>query len=336
MAVTSQNSWFGFDTLFIPSCFCGARHSVNSNPDRKFQAVKTSFVLVAIFCLSQWIVGHWSGSLTLQADAGHLFSDVFALGITLLAIALSRKPVTDRATFGHHRLEIIAAFLNGLSLLGISIWIIHESLSRWQLPQDILSVPMLFGSIVGLIVNGFNLVTLSKSSRDDLNLKAVVLHIASDFVGSVGALIAGISIHLWHCFWIDTCIGFMVAGLTLLSAIPLIRESLEVLLQYAPKSIDLPEINQFITAFPNVEKIEALQIWSLTQETTILCLKIQVKADLNTVDRDYLLRQLKSQLIQNFQIQEVMIEISSDVESTLPAIHPMFKQSLMEQVLCSP
>ena len=336
MAAMSQNSWIGFDNFLMPSCFCGIRHSINSNSDRKFQAVRTSFVLMTIFCLSQWMVGHWSGSLTLQADACHLFSDVFALGITLFAIALARKPASDRATFGHHRLETMAAFLNGLSLLGISIWIINESLSRWQLPQDILSVPMLFGSIVGLIVNGFNLITLSKSSRDDLNLKAVVLHIASDFVGSIGALIAGISIHLWHCFWIDTCIGLMVASLTLLSAIPLIKESLEILLQYAPKSLNLPEINQFITAFPNVEKIETLQVWSLTQEATILCLKIQVKVDLNTVDRDHLLRQLKSQLIQNFQIQEVMIEISSDVEIAIPEIHPMFKQSLIEQVLCSP
>ena len=171
MAVTSRNSWFGFNTFLMPSCFCGVRHSVNSDPDRKLQAVRTSLVVVTIFCLSQWMVGHWSGSLTLQADAGHLFSDVFALGITLLALTLARRPADDRATFGHHRLEIIAAFLNGLSLLGISIWIIHESLSRWQLPQDILSIPMLFGSIVGLLVNGFNLITLSKSSRDDLNQK---------------------------------------------------------------------------------------------------------------------------------------------------------------------
>jgi cobalt-zinc-cadmium efflux system protein len=336
MAVTNQNSWMGFNTFLMPSCFCGVRHSANSNPDRKLQAVRTSLVVVTIFCLGQWMVGHWSGSLTLQADAGHLFSDVFALGITLLAVTLARKPADDRATFGHHRLEIIAAFLNGLSLLGISIWIIHESFSRWQLPQDISSIPMLFGSIVGLLVNGFNLITLTKSGRDDLNLRAVILHIASDFVGSIGALIAGISIHLWHCFWIDTCIGFMVAGLTLLSAIPLIKESLDVLLQYAPKSLNLQEVNEYISDFPNVEKIETLQIWSLTQETTVLCLKIQVKADLDSSDRDHLLRQLKSKLIKNFQIQEVMIEISSSFLPTSFDVHPIFKQSLVDQVLYSP
>lgn len=340
MTVTSQNSWMSFNTFLMPSCFCGVQHSINSNPDsnpdRKLQAVRTSLVVVTIFCLGQWMVGHWSGSLTLQADAGHLFSDVFALGITLLALTLTRNPADDRATFGHHRLEIVAAFLNGLSLLGISIWIIYESLSRWQLPQNILSIPMLCGSIVGLFVNGFTLITLSQSGRDNLSLRAVVLHVASDFVGSIGALIAGISIHLWHCFWIDTCIGFMVAGLTLLSAIPLIKESLDVLLQYAPKSLNLQEVHQFIADFPNVEKIETLQIWSLTQETTVLCLKIQVKSDLDSSDRDHLLGHLKFKLSQNFQIQEVMIEISSFLLPISREVHPIFKQSLMDQVLYSP
>ena len=335
MAVTGRNSWFSFDTFLMPSCFCGVQHSVSSNPDGKLQAVRTSLIVVTIFCLSQWIVGHWSGSLTLQVDAGHLFSDVFALALTLLAIALARRPADDRATFGHHRLEVIAAFLNGLSLLGISIWIIYESFSRWQIPQNILSVPMLFGAIVGLLVNGFNLITLSKSGRDDLNLRAVVLHIASDFVGSVGALIAGISIHLWHCFWIDTCIAFMVAGLTLLSTIPLIKESLDVLLQYAPKSVNLQEVHKFIADFQDVKEVETLQIWSLTRETTVLCLKIQVKADLDSSDRDHLLRQLKSKLIKNFQIQEVMIEISSFSLPMSLEVHPIFKQSLIDQVLYS-
>ncbi len=339
MTISSQ-PWQWFRALAVPTCFCGMQHGWQaagqaSTSQQRLQVVKTALALLIVLFLAQWTIGHWSGSLALQVDAGHLFSDVLALSITLSAIALARRPAqaNDRATFGHQRLEILAALFNGVSLLGIAGWMIYESVQRWQSPQTVLSQPMLLGALLGLLVNGFNLWSLGQGDRQDLNLRAAFLHTASDFASSIGALIAGISIHLWHCFWVDTCMGLMVAGLTLVSALPLLKESLEVMLEYAPKSVDLAAIRELLAVFPEVEQVDKLRVWSLTQESIALCLHLQVSPALDHRDRDRLLKTLQNRLGEEFQIQEAIIQISSLPIQSLSMPHPLFRQSLAEQIL---
>ncbi len=339
MTVASQ-PWHWFRALAVPTCFCGIQHGFSatgpaSTSQQRLEIVKTALALLIVLFFAQWAIGHWSGSLTLQADAGHLFSDVLALVITFGAIWLARRPADDRATFGHQRFEILAALFNGVSLLGISVWIVYESVVRWQAPQAVLSGPMLLGALLGLAINGFNLMTLSQGDRQDLNLRAAFLHTASDFASSIGAMIAGISIHLWHCFWIDTCIGLMVAGLTLMSALPLLKESLEVFLEYAPKSVDMPAMRDLLAEFPAIERVETLRVWSLTRESIALCLHLQVGAELDQVDRDRLLKTLQNRLRDEFQIQEAIIQISSLPIQALAPPHPLWRQSLAEQITSS-
>jgi cobalt-zinc-cadmium efflux system protein len=338
MAILGQ-PWQWPRVMVVPACFCGVRHSIESpgqDSQQKFRVVKMTLALLIVLFFAQWAIGHWSGSLALQADASHLFSDVLALGITLFAIGLARRPAGDRATFGHQRVEILAALFNGVSLLGISGWILYASLMRWQAPQDVLSLPMLLGSLLGLAINGFNLWALSRGGKGDLNIRAAFLHTASDLVGSIGAMIAGISIHLWHCFWIDTCIGFMVAGLTMISAVPLLQESLEVMLEYAPKSLDLQAIRDCLTDEPAIVQVETLRVWSLTRENIVLCLHLKVSDKLNDGDRDRLLKRLQSRLQTQFQIQEAIIQISSLSLRPPTLIHPLLQPSLLEQVRSQP
>jgi cobalt-zinc-cadmium efflux system protein len=328
----------------VPACFCGIQHlvqpdavaNIEVNANRRLRIVSSALGLLIVGFFAQWTIGHWSGSLALQADASHLFSDILALVITFSAIWFGKRPADDRATFGHQRLEILAALFNGVSLLGIAGWIIYVSIQRWQMPQDILSGPMLLGALLGLIFNGLNLVALGQGlgsdNRQDLNLRAAFLHTASDFASSIGAMIAGISIHLWHCVWIDTCIGLMVAALTLISAMPLLQESLEVILEYAPKSVDIPAIRDLLATLPEIERVETLRVWSLTRSSVALCLHLQVKAELDQRDRDRILRHLHSHLREKFGIAEVVIQISSSPIRVLPVPHPLFRQSLLEQI----
>jgi cobalt-zinc-cadmium efflux system protein len=309
---------------------------LESTSPQRLQIVKTALALLIVLFLAQWTIGHWSGSLALQADAGHLFSDVLALAVTLAAIGLARRPAGDRATFGHQRVEILAALLNSLSLLGIAGWMVYETVQRWQSPQAVLGAPMLLGAALGLLINGFNLFSLSQGDRQDLNLRAAFLHTASDFASSIGALVAGISIHLWDCVWIDTCIGLMVAGLTLVSALPLLKESLEVMLEYAPQSVDLPAIRALLAELPAIERVEKLRVWSLTRESIVLCLHLQVSGALDNSDRDRLLKTLQNRLRDEFQIQEAIIQISGLPIQSLSAPHPLFRQSLADQILADP
>jgi cobalt-zinc-cadmium efflux system protein len=337
MTVASQ-PWQWFRTIAVPTCFCGIQHGLAaaglaSTSPQRLKVVKTALALLIVLFLAQWTIGHWSGSLALQADAGHLFADVLALAITLSAIWLARRPADDRATFGHQRVEILAALLNGVSLLGIAGWMIYESVQRWQLPQPVLSGPMLLGALLGLLINGVNLLSLRQSDRQDLNLRAIFLHTAADFASSIGALIAGISIHLWNCFWIDTCMGLMVAALTLVSALPLLQESLEVMLEYAPKSVDLPALRKQLASFPSIERVEQLRVWSLTRESIALCLHLQVSPELDNLARDRLLKTLQNLLREEFQVQEAIIQIASLPVQALAMPHPLFRQSLAEQIL---
>jgi cobalt-zinc-cadmium efflux system protein len=336
MTMASQ-PWQWFRALAVPTCFCGIQHEVKSaglesNSQQRLQMVKTALALLIILFLAQWLISHWSGSLALQMDAGHLFSDVLALVITWSAIWLARRPASDRATFGHQRVEILAALLNGVSLLGIAGWMINETVQRWQSPQAVLSGPMLLGALLGLLINGINLLSLRQGDRQDLNLRAVFLHTAADFASAIGALIAGISIYLWDCFWIDTCIGLMVAGLTLVSALPLLQESLEVMLEYAPKSVDLALLRERLANFPEIERVEQLRVWSLTRESLVFCLHLQVSPELDNSDRDRLLKTLQNFLREEFQAQEVIIQISSLPIQSLSMPHPLFRQSLAEQI----
>jgi cobalt-zinc-cadmium efflux system protein len=330
MKVANQYSWNLLEAFAIP-CFCGIQHA--GDRDRQLQAVKTSLILVSVFCVTQWLIGHWSSSLALQADAGHLLSDALALVITFSAIWLAKRPAHERATFGHQRVEILAALLNGLGLLGISVWIIHESWLRWQAPQAILSTPMILGSLIGLCLNVLNLLALYKESQQSLNLRAAFLHTVSDLASSIGAIIAGISIHFWHCFWVDTFIGLIVAALTIATALPLLKDSLEVFLEYAPLAIDIQALQEAVLAFPEVKHISTLRLWSLTQENTALCLKIQVSIELDPVDRDYLLKQIETQLKRSFGVSEVTIQISSLPSQAARPVHQLFQQSLAEKIL---
>ncbi len=205
----------------LPLCFCGISHQPKGQ--RKLRVVAIALLSLVVLFLVEWGMAQWSGSLSLQADAGHLMIDGGALTITLVATWLAgRNP-------GNQRLETLAALVNALGLLVIALLIGWEGVERWRSPQVVMGLPMLLGGLLGLGVNGMNLWLLGRDRGDDLNLRAAYLHTASDAASSVGILLASLSIHLWHLHWMDVTVSWLVAGLTGLSAVPLIRESVEQL-----------------------------------------------------------------------------------------------------------
>jgi cobalt-zinc-cadmium efflux system protein len=203
----------------LPLCFCGITHRSHRQGPQKLRVLALALLSLVVLFLVEWGMAQWSGSLSLQADAGHLMIDGGALTITLVATwQASRNP-------DNQRLETLAALVNALGLLVIALVIGWEGVERWRSPQVVMGLPMLLGGLLGLGVNGMNLWLLGRNSGDDLNLRAAYLHTASDAASSVGILLASLSIHLWHLHWMDVTVSWLVAGLTGLSAVPLIRES---------------------------------------------------------------------------------------------------------------
>jgi cobalt-zinc-cadmium efflux system protein len=220
-----------------PLCFCGVSHQTEGvSSERKMRVVSIALLSLSLLFAVEWGMAQMSGSLSLQADAGHLMTDLSALLITLGATWLAgRHP-------GNQKLETLAALVNALGLLVIALVIGWEGVERWRSPQIVMGLPMLVGGLLGLGVNGLNLWLLGRNSQGDLNLRAAYLHTASDAASSVGILLASLSIHLWHLQWMDVTVSWLVAGLTGLSALPLIRDSLRQLSQPIAPVSETPQM----------------------------------------------------------------------------------------------
>ena len=195
----------------------------------KVRLLWTALVLVSCFSLSELAVSIWSHSLALQAESGHMISDSFALGLSIIA-AWSASSRFNQVIFGVVRFEVLAALVNGIGLVAIALWIAIEAITRLQSPPvEILSLPMLITAVLGLGVNSINAFLLHDHTHHDLNVRGAFLHIMADVIGSVGVILAAIAVWLMHWFWADGLISLLVSGLIFLSAIPLISQTLKEL-----------------------------------------------------------------------------------------------------------
>ncbi|MBN3948500.1 MAG: cation transporter [Nostoc sp. NMS7] len=284
--------------------------------------------LLACFFVAEWSVGLWSQSLSLQADAGHILSDITALLISLFASFLAQQPAKSQATFGHQRIEVLAALLNGLGLVAIATFISWEAIGRWQHPATILGLPMLGIAVLGLIVNLLNITLLHPHTHDDLNLRGALLHVIADTASSVGVIIAALAVHLWDWWWADVAISLVVATFTGLSALPLVQESLKIFLEYAPQSIDPIEVEISLKSFAGVVEVEKLHIWAISSNKVMLCANLTVECT-TIQERDRLLTQLQDHLQTNFNIAEITLQLTSYRKPSLMPIHPLFNQDIV-------
>ncbi|WP_392534762.1 cation diffusion facilitator family transporter [Nostoc sp. C117] len=283
--------------------------------------------LLACFLVAEWSVGLWSKSLSLQADAGHILADVLALLISLFATFFAQQPAKSKATFGNQRLEVLAALINGFSLIAIASFILWEAIHRWQNPEPILGLPMLFIAFLGLIVNIFSMKLLHPHTHNDLNLQGVFLHVIADTVSSVGVIIAALLVHICHWWWADAVISFLVAIFIGLSAFPLVKESLNIFLEYAPESINPDEVNISIKSFPNVLQVEKLHIWKISSNSVMLCANLTVECA-TIHERDRLLQKLQIHLQKSFGITDITLQLSSDKSLPEASINPLLNQDL--------
>ncbi|MEH2139327.1 cation diffusion facilitator family transporter [Nostoc sp.] len=298
------------------------------NNQHKARILWITVGLLTIFFVTEWSVGLWSHSLSLQADAGHILSDITALVISLIASFLAQQPAKKKATFGNQRVEVLAALLNGLSLLAIATFITWEAIQRWQHPATILGLPMLGIAVLGLIVNLLNITLLHPHTHNDLNLRGALLHIIADTASSVGVIIAALTVHLWDWWWADVAISLVVAIFTGLSALPLVQESLKIFLEYAPESIDPVEVEISIKSFPGVVQVEKLRIWTLSLNKVMLCANLTVECT-TIQERDRLLKKLENHIRKSFHITEITLQLTSSTKPAVLPIHPLFNQDLI-------
>lgn len=305
-------------------------HSHGEAASRSQKRLLIAAAITGVFMIVEVIGGLISGSLALLADAGHMTTDFIALAMAWAGFAISRRPATARYTFGYQRVQTLTAFLNGLTLIGVAIWIVFEAVKRVQNPSDVLAGPMLYVAIAGLVVNLLVFWILTRGGGDhhahshdehnhnshnhngdkngqNLNMRGAVLHVLGDLLGSVAAIIAAVLIMMTGWMPIDPILSVLVALLIVNSAWRLVRESGHVLLEGAPDGYDRRAIVSYLRAeIPGLLSIDHFHIWTLNGDRPLVTLEAYIE---RRVSIEEVTVQIKAALAQEFGIDHATVAV---------------------------
>jgi len=281
--------------------------SENSNMRR----VLIALALTGSFMLVEVIGGILAGSLALLADAGHMLTDTMALALAAVAFHVSKRPADARLSFGYQRFQILAAFVNGLSLLVVVGWILFEAVRRFLSPTDVLGETMLVVASAGLVINIIAFVVLHGGDRENLNIRGAALHVAGDLLGSVAAIVAAIVIIYTGWMAIDPLLSVAVAFLILKSAWMLVKRSAHVLLEGSPEWFDIETMQaDLVGRIPEIGSAHHVHVWGLTPQDLMLTMHVKLVAEpQNPTD---IVRRVKQLLRENYGIDHSTIEIETD------------------------
>ncbi len=254
-------------------------------------------------------VGGWlTNSLALIADAGHMLTDVAAMSLTLFAFWFATRPATSKKTYGYYRLEILAAFVNGIALVLLSLWVVYEAIERWQSPPDIKGVQLLIIASGGLVVNIIAAFLLHADHKHDLNMRGAFLHVMGDLLGSVAAMAAGILILTLGWMWADAAGSILISIIIIIGAWRLIMESVNVLLEGTPAHIDLLAVEDTLLTTSGVKGIHDLHVWTIS--SGIHALSVHISHD-ETVAHSDLLAVVRDKLHDGFGIDHLTIQMET-------------------------
>lgn len=269
--------------------------------------LKLAFGLTAGFMVAEVVGGLWSGSLALLADAGHMLADAFALALALWAQVQSRRPPDAMRSYGYHRVPVLAAFVNGLALIAIAVWISIEGVLRLLAPPPVVGDIMLAVAIGGLVVNALSFFILHGAASEDMNVRGAMLHVLGDLFGSVGAIAAAIVILASGWTPIDPILSILVALLILRGAWRLVRESAHVLLEGSPESFDVAAFAQALPAgVSGVVGVHHVHHWMLTPQRSVMTLHA-VLAEGSVADD--VVGQIKTWIHAHHQVSHVTVQI---------------------------
>ncbi len=281
------------------------------HPQRGTRYLGIALGITISFFIIELVGGILTNSLALLTDAWHMLNDVLALSFGLIAAWLALRPITVKRTYGYYRAEILAAFLNGIFLWAIVVFIFYQAIQRIQQPDfEVQSLNMLVIAVLGLVANGLSAVVLSRSKDESLNVRGAFLHVVADTLGSVGAISAGLIMYFTEWYQADPLISMMIGVLIFYSSGKLIRDSLNVLLEGVPSNIDVSAVERRIVELKGVRGVHDLHVWCITP--TKMCLMsghVVVKKGTN---RKKLISTLINVLKEEFGIDHTTIQLEDE------------------------
>ena len=276
----------------------GHNHSHSHGHSSNKKVLLLSFIIITSYMLIEAVGGFITNSLALLSDAGHMLSDSISLVIALLAFQLGEKAASFNNTYGFKRFEIIAAMINGLTLILISLYIIYEAIGRFANPPEVATTGMLIISIIGLLVNVIVawIMLRGGNTEHNLNMRGAFLHVISDMLGSVGAIIAAIVIMAFGWGWADPLASVIVAILILRSGYFVMKDALHILMEGTPQNVNVKEVIEIMEKAEGIQGIHDLHIWSITSELNALSCHAVVANDLTVAESEKILRHLEHEL----------------------------------------
>jgi cobalt-zinc-cadmium efflux system protein len=283
--------------------------TVTASPAARRRALTVALVANAALLIVELVTAVAFGSLALLADTAHLATDVFALGLSLVALIISARPASARTTYGWERAEVLAALVNAVLLVCASAWIIWEAIHRFSNPQDINGVGVATVGTIALLVNAGSAIVVGRVSGHNLNMRGAFLHLASDALGSFGVIVAGVVVATTDITWIDPAMSLAITALVLIAAWSLLRDATSVLLERAPRGIDVTVIEAALQDQPDVEAVHHLHVWSLGSERAALSVHVVLTGEPSLHDAQLVGNRLREMVERDFGIDHATMEL---------------------------
>lgn len=293
----------------------GSGHSNTSDAGSKRRNGRLIFSLAAtaIYMIAEAVGGWLTNSLALLADAGHMLTDVAALSLTLVAFWFASRPATSRKTYGYYRLEILAAFVNGVALVLLSIWVIYEAILRWRSPPQVLALQLTVVAVGGLIVNIIVAKVLHADHKHDLNMRGAFLHVIGDLLGSVAAIAAGVIIMMFGWMWADAACSILISVIIIFGAWRLVSDSVNILLEGTPRHIDYAAVEEVLLETDGVTGVHDLHVWTISSGNDALSAHINHH---DAVSHSDLLVTVRDRLSDSFGIEHLTIQMETAAHET--------------------
>ncbi len=286
-----------------------------------------ALALTGLIFLAEFIGGFWTHSLALLSDSAHVFMDAFALGLSYLAIRAAKLPADDNHTYGFHRMQVLAAFINGATLFLIAFEILREAWNRFQNPEAVSAGPMLVIAVIGLIVNLIVAFTLSKHDHDDLNTRSAFLHVLGDALASVGVIAVGVILLFVDWFWLDPLVSVMIGILILFSSGRVLKESIHILAEGMPEGMTATSIAESMRKVTGVSQVHDLHVWTVAPGYIALSAHVTIEDQVLSQTAE-MMTALKETLHEGYEIQHTTIQFECTncgqgtvlcLESSIPA-----------------
>ena len=274
----------------------------------KGKSLVFSILLNILITTAQVVGGLISGSLALISDALHNFSDVISLLISYIAHRLSRRKATIGSTFGFKRSELIAAFINAITLVGVAIYLIIEATGRFNEPVNIKAGLVIWLAALGIVANGISVLLLRKDASHNLNMKSAYLHLLTDMLASVAVLAGGLMMEFFEVYWIDAVLTMGIALYLVVVGFKLLIDSVKMLMLFTPEEISIKEIVREVHKIPGANKLHHIHVWHLNEQELHLEAHLDCAEDITLSQFNILLHQIEAMLLEKFGINHVNIQ----------------------------